>query len=273
MRSGTVPNALPALDRINRVAYQHRGILRQFGQAAGWLEPGEQRAIAHIADAVPGTPILDIGVGGGRTAPLLRALSSDYRGIDYVPAMVSLARRRFPDIAFLEMDARNLAFPDDSLGLAVFSYNGIDSIDLDGRTQVLREVFRVLRPGGYFVFSALNRRDVAVAGHWPDWTVFNDAGRSPGRWLRSTARLTLGGVNRLRRAGMLCSADEIAVGQIAAHNFALVTLFVSVPEQVQELHAAGFSVCAIFAPDGTRVAIENAQDCTAPWYHYVARKG
>ena len=83
--------------------------MRQFASASGWLEAGEQRAVERIADVVRGAPILDIGVGGGRTAPLLREISADYRGIDYAPAMLAAARKRFPDAAFLEMDARSLA--------------------------------------------------------------------------------------------------------------------------------------------------------------------
>lgn len=272
MQTRTVPDVLPAIDRVNRRAYQHRGTLRQYGNAEGWLEPGEQRAIAHVASSVRGLPILDIGAGGGRMSAVLRQVSPAYLGIDYTPAMVTLARKRFPESVFLEMDARSLGFPDQSFGLAVFTYNGIDSVDLIGRRQVLREVFRVLYPGGYFVFSALNRRHAATAGHWPDWTVFSDAGRSPVHWLRSTARLALGGINRLRYARMLRTGEDIAVGQISAHNFGLVTLFVAVPQQVQQLQLAGFDVEAIFAPDGTLAQVERALDYAAPWYYYVARK-
>ena len=119
-------------------------------------------------------------------------------------------------------------FPAHSFGLVLFSYNGIDSIDLGGRKQVLQEVYRVLRPGGCFVFSCLNRRDAAMAARWPDLTVFRRAGWSPALWMRATARLLVGGINRLRRAPMLRAGAEIAVGQIPAHNFALVTLFMSV---------------------------------------------
>jgi len=272
MGCATIPERLPAFDRINRRAYQQRGVLRQFGAASGWLEPGERLAVELVAEAARDAPVLDIGIGGGRTAPLLRQISADYRGIDYTPAMVAVARRRYPDAVFLEMDARKLAFPDDSFALAVFSYNGIDSIDLGGRRQVLQEVFRVLRPGGCFVFSALNRRNAPAAGHWPDWTVFRDAGRSPAGWLRAIARLLVGGLNRLRRARLFRAGLNVAVGQIAAHNFSLVTLFVSLEEQLKELRSAGFSVEAIFAPDGTPVPVDGAQAGDAPWYNYVVRK-
>ena len=129
MASDTIPHRAPYMDRVNRGTWRRRGPLRQFGTASGWLEAGEQVAIEYVAHFVRDTPILDIGVGGGRTAPLLAALSADYRGIDYLAEMVALARRRFPAFRFLEMDARRLSFPDQSFRLVTFSYNGIDSVE------------------------------------------------------------------------------------------------------------------------------------------------
>ena len=89
------------LAQINRKAFQRRGVLRHFGLASGWLERGEQIAVLSVAEAVRGAPILDIGVGGGRTAPLMREISTDYCGIDFAPAMIAsrtpaVSRLRFP---------------------------------------------------------------------------------------------------------------------------------------------------------------------------------
>lgn len=272
MEPHTASFSTPDFDRINLPAYQHRRVIRHVGTATGWLEPGEEAAIAFVAERARNLPVLDIGVGGGRTAPLLCDLSSDYRGIDYAPAMVALARRRFPALTFVEMDARRMLFGDAAFGLAVFSYNGIDSVDMAGRERVLSEVHRVLRPDGYFVFSALNRRSAALARQWPDWSVFHQTGLSPYRVSRACARLVLGGFNRLRHAPLVHEGAEIAVGQIPAYDFALLTLFVSVAEQVRQLRSAGFSVEAILDPGGAELPQDGSQETDAPWYYYVARK-
>ena len=272
MAAHAVPLVAPELDRINRHAYQQRGVLRQFGSASGWLEPGEREAVLSVGDVARGAPILDIGIGGGRTAPLMREISTDYVGIDYTPEMVELARGRFPDLTFQQMDARNLAFDAGRFQLVTFSYNGIDSVDLAGRQAILREVHRVLRPGGHFVFSALNHDAAAQARHWPDWSVFRGTGLDPRRLVRAAAKLVVGGVNRLRRAAMTRDDGEVAMGTISAHNFALVTVFTSPSAQVRQLRAAGFAVDAIFAPDGQRMPVDGMGDATAPWYHFVARK-
>jgi hypothetical protein len=69
-----VPLFTPQLDRINRNAYERRSALRMFGDASGCLDEGERVAVQLVADAACAAPILDIGIGGGRTAPLMRSM-------------------------------------------------------------------------------------------------------------------------------------------------------------------------------------------------------
>lgn len=271
MTGRVVPFVAPALDRVNLPAYQRPGVLRQYGSAAGWLEPGERAAVMSVADAVRGGVILDIGVGGGRTAPLLRTISDRYIGVDYAPALIRLAQRRFPDCDLREMDARRLEFADGTFALVAFSYNGIDSVDLAGRQAILRQVHRVLRPGGFFVFSALNREAAASAHRWPDWTLFAGTPRSLRQLIRASAKLLLGGLNHLRRLPMMRDDGAVAIGNISAHNFALVTVFTSLPAQVRQLRDAGFGVRAIFDRAGNEVPADT-QAGSDTWYHYVARK-
>lgn len=260
------------LGMLNRKAFQRRGVLRHFGLASGWLERGEQLAVLSVAEALRGAPILDIGVGGGRTAPLMMEISTDYCGIDFAPKMVAMARSQFPSFDFREMDARRMEFGDGSFALATFSYNGIDAVDLEGRRAIMREVHRVLRPGGYFVFSALNRNGREWLPRWPNWEVFQGAGLQPLRLLRATAKLLLSGFNRLRWSGRRCDDEDAAIGTLAAHNFSLVTMFTSPLETQRQMQEAGFAVEAMFDPDGGELALNDRKNSTAPWYHVVARK-
>jgi SAM-dependent methyltransferase len=256
----------------NRKVFQRRAVLRQYGSASGWLEPGEQAALLCVAEEARGAPILDLGIGGGRTAPLLNRISADYHGIDFAPAMVSLAQTRFPTFDFREMDARCMDFHNGTFALALFSYNGIDSVDLEGRRAIMREVHRVLRPGGCFVFSALNRHGPEFLPHWPNWSVFRGVGLWPLRLLRATAKLLVGGVNRLWGAHRSRDYGEAAIGSLDAHNFALVTVFTSALETSRQLEEAGFSVEAMFDPQGLVLLGDDKRDTTAPWYYVVARK-
>ncbi|HBD34124.1 MAG TPA: SAM-dependent methyltransferase, partial [Cupriavidus sp.] len=111
-----------AQDTINRKAWRSWGARRWFKILSDWTDPGEAAAIAFVADAVRDTPILDVGVGGGRTVPMLRKLSQHYEAIDYMPEMVEICQHNHPDIRVSQMDARDLsAFEDNTFGLVVFS--------------------------------------------------------------------------------------------------------------------------------------------------------
>ena len=126
-----------SVDDINRANWRDPAVVADFARSQGWLDAGEQAVLLHVADSARGLPVLDVGVGAGRTTPLLRLLSSDYLGIDYTPEMIVRARRRFPDAAFEVADARDLAsLSAGSFALAYFSFNGIDAVDEAGGAAV-----------------------------------------------------------------------------------------------------------------------------------------
>lgn len=186
-------------------------------------------------------------------------ICTNYRGIDYSAAMVEVSPGRFPDLCFHEMDARHLTFADDSFDLVTFSHNGINSVDLAGRLEILREVHRFLSSGGYVVFSALSRSGPAYDERWPDWRVFRDAASSPSGLLRAVARLVMGGINRWRCALALRVGSDVAIGTLSAHNFVLITLFISVGAKLRQLDECGLCVEAIFERpvDGLRSTAAN----------------
>jgi len=147
----------------NLQRYSDPTVVDHYEKAAG-LEPCEEIVFDHWLK--PGMAILDIGVGGGRTAPRLSQLSSRYVGIDYAEGMVAACKRRFPHLDFRHGDATDLGeFRDGEFDAVVFSFNGIDCIpELAGRARAMSEAARVLRPGGVFIVSSLNARCLAV---WP----------------------------------------------------------------------------------------------------------
>jgi SAM-dependent methyltransferase len=249
----------------------------------GWSDPGELGALTSVADRVRGQPVLDLGMGGGRTVALLQLLSSDYLGVDYTPELVELCRARHPGVEVQVGDARDLsALPEQSRGLVVFSNNGIDAVDHEGRQLVLAGVHRVLRPGGTFVFSTLNKDNPLFGAHpgtaekitWvpgsllpapadttadPEGTAMDDP-----EWIRAIR-------NWRRLKGELRDVGAWGLAPFAAHSFALVTHFITLAGAREELDRHGFAVDAVFACDSA-LPLAEGEPMTAQYMHLVARR-
>ena len=103
--------------------------------------------------------ILDVGCGGGRTIDKLAAIASEGKvyGIDYSAASVAVARAtnaRWLNAGRVDIQqglVSHLPFPNDTFDLviAVETHYYWPNIELD-----LREIWRVLKPGGKLVIIA-----------------------------------------------------------------------------------------------------------------------
>ncbi len=94
----------------------------------------------------PGDRVLDACCGTGDLAVAARdAGASSVVGLDFSAAMLERARRKAPDVAFIEGDVLALPFQDASFDVAVVGFGIRNVADLEAG---LRELRRVLRPGG-----------------------------------------------------------------------------------------------------------------------------
>lgn len=116
----------------------------------------EQRAIESHFTRRDAT-VLDLGCGTGRTTAVLDRMGFDVVGVDVSEPMIHRARTLFPHLEFESGDVRDLRFADESFEYVLFSFNGLDYVQPEGdRYVALREIWRVLNPGGTFVFSSHN---------------------------------------------------------------------------------------------------------------------
>ena len=108
--------------------------------------------------------VLDLGCGAGRTTAHIRKLTDRVIGTDLSEVMIDVARQKYADIEFRVMDASRLDYPDTSFDSVVFSYNGLCYLYPEQkRMDAIREICRVLKPGGTFIFSSFN--------HYPPYTL------------------------------------------------------------------------------------------------------
>ncbi len=95
---------------------------------------------------------LDVGCGEGRFCRMLKAAGVRATGIDPTPAMIAAARQRDSGGDYRPGNAEALDFADASFDLVV-SY--ITLVDIPDFRAAIREMARVLRPGGSLLMANL----------------------------------------------------------------------------------------------------------------------
>lgn len=119
-----------------------------------------QRWAAPLADAAgikPGQQVLDVACGTGVLARELRlrvGRQGSVTGLDINPGMLEVARRKQPSIDWQQAAAESLPFPESSFD-AVVSQFGL--MFFDDRKQAIREMARVLKPGGYLAVAVWDK--------------------------------------------------------------------------------------------------------------------
>jgi SAM-dependent methyltransferase len=260
------------MDRTSRSVWRSAKVLGIFARREGFTDPGEERAIAAVAESARGRAILDIGVGGGRTVPILRSLSEDYTAVDYLPEMVELTRSAYPGVRVEQGDARDLGdFEDATFALVVFSLNGIDGLAHEDRREVLAAVKRVLAPGGAFLYSTHNL-DHPAAGE-PPWARCRLPGRITARPLAAWAlRLPRRSVSFLRLRRLTMRREDWAVLVGASYGYGIVGHYVTLEAALRELAEAGYEAgVRVFGSAGDE--LRSGDDTRASeWFQLIARK-
>ncbi len=131
--------------------YEHkvRMFAKLFGGHASFLEH-----CGAIIDARPGETLLDMCCGTGALTSYLGqhiAPSGRVIGIDFSAPMIQQTGPRESELVhFLVMDARTLEFPDHYFhGVSIVL--ALHEMSRDVRYEVLRQIWRVLKPGGRII--------------------------------------------------------------------------------------------------------------------------
>ena len=106
----------------------------------------------------PGSAVLEIGCGTGRVTIPLHRMKYRVTGLDIAAAMIEnakqIAEQKKLKINYLVGDARKLKYQNATFDNVIFSFNGWSQIPGKAqRYKALQEVYRVLKPGGHYIFT------------------------------------------------------------------------------------------------------------------------
>lgn len=212
--------------------YEREGVAEKYLYAATDGLDGRERDAIERYFTDSGGRVLDLGCGAGRTTSIFDGMGYETVGVDLTRPFVEEAQSVVPDADFCVGDARSLPFRDEAFQYVLFSYNGIDDIaPEEKRYEVLREVHRVLNPGGIFVFSSRNQWSTYVPSSFDS----EGARQYVDFWIRNLGR------------GLLCSRYKL---DNAVKNGPELRYFVRPAEQKRQLRNWGFEVLNVVRTGG-----------------------
>lgn len=170
---------------------------REFRYRTEWHIP----AFAAFRDAA-GKHVLEIGCGNGADGAMFALSGARYTGIDLTAEAVDASRRHFAAEGlageFRQENSQHLSFADESFDI-VYSFGVLHHTPVPN--QAIREVYRVLKPGGTARIMLYHRRSfnyyVRILGYMRARMLLKIASRV-GRWEADRRRAAPAGLSGVR---------------------------------------------------------------------------
>lgn len=138
---------MPTLEEI-KAKQQVTWSSGDYGKIA-WITQPLAEVLTDAVDLRPGSEVLDVATGTGHVALAAARRFARATGVDYVPALLDVARARAVaeglDVTFSEGDTETLPLPD-----AGFDYvlSTLGAMFAPNQDRTASELLRVTRPGG-----------------------------------------------------------------------------------------------------------------------------
>lgn len=212
------------------------------------IVPVEKMVFDKYMNVLKQGDVLDIGIGGGRTTAYLLNICHEYTGIDYSENFVSSVKEEYPNARCLVMDARDLSFfNDESFDFVNFSFNGIDYVNLEGRTKIISEISRILKPGGLFFFSTHNKNHFSF-NKLPWFNKENSFFINLKTFLKLFPFL----IKKVAHKKDETIKENYAVINDSAHNYGLMTFYTSPAFLRKQLTDSGFENIELYLKSGEK---------------------
>ncbi len=157
-------------ETYNRLAEHYVTTTRVFNETI--MHPRIVALAERFGDPLKGKIVLDLGCGAGALMRRVEALGAEeVHGVDISAKLLAIARSE-GTLNVRESSMHNLPFLDGTFNVVLSNF-AVHYLDCEGQAQMFREVRRVLRPEGLFVYSTAHpiflrfsfRTDEHLRGH------------------------------------------------------------------------------------------------------------
>jgi SAM-dependent methyltransferase len=111
----------------------------------------EGRLTTLTRQLMDGRRVLDLACGNGRW--LDRFNPDEYTGLDLNEHMLGEAKLRYPGVRFIRGDMTAVPFRDESFDGVLSMFGAMGHLPSEGQERMLREIHRVLQPGGVAILT------------------------------------------------------------------------------------------------------------------------
>ncbi len=108
-------------------------------------------ACVRAAEVGPSDHVLDVACGNGNAAIAAARAGGIATGVDITPELLDSARVLAPDVEWIEGDAQDLPFDDDSFDVVLSTFGSMFAPD---HRRTADEIARVVRPGGRIAIAS-----------------------------------------------------------------------------------------------------------------------
>lgn len=251
---------------MNKVTSNKPEVVKWYSRQRG-LYGSEKILLDELTQKLQEAVFLDIGIGGGRTTFHIAPKVKEYVGIDYAEEMIKLSSAEFSasNSSFYVMDAMDMSqFENLKFDIILFSFNGIDYLDFNGRATAIKEIYRILKPGGTFIVSTHNSRKLS--------NLYSFAYiKNPWAWLKkikTTIRL-----KKINGPMHQFEGKDFFIIKDGAEDFGLDVAYIKPEYFINIMNEYGFGLTRILQYNtGAEIKKENISQVKDPWIYYSFTK-
>ncbi len=157
---------------LRPLSYRYAWLYNTISRLSALAVGGENRFRSLSLEKIninSNTKILDLCCGKGQTTQFLVQKSSQVIGLDASSTAIERAKKVVPEATYVNALAEKMPFSNQDFDL-VHSSVALHEMESEQLREIIKEVYRVLKPGGIFAFIDLHKPTNPL--FWPSLATF-----------------------------------------------------------------------------------------------------